>query len=168
MTLSRDALRPWATSAAVNRALRAMLAADAHQLGAEHGARVFLVLLGGAFVPESIPADAWRSVEGYRVAVVGLEVARDIATGRSSSAADALARPPPPRGAWVLALAPDGSSLTWSTPVAFLPPPVGAPSPAAAESSSAADAPEAPDATEDLAAHPVTGVLGFAPKAGRT
>lgn len=119
MTLSRDALRPWATSAAVSRDLRAMLAADAHQLGAEHSARVFLVLLGGAFAPESIPAAAWRTVEGHRVAVVGLEVARDIATGRSSSAAAALTSAPPPRGVWCLALAADGSALTWSTPVTF-------------------------------------------------
>ena len=119
MTIAREALRPWATSAAVSRELRAMLAADAHQLGAEHSARVFLVLLPGAFAPESIPAAAWRTVEGLRVAVVALEHARDIATGRSSSAGEALSRPPPPRGAWVLALAADGSALTWSTPVTF-------------------------------------------------
>lgn len=119
MTIAREALRPWATSAAVSRELRAMLAADAHQLGAEHSARVFLVLLGGAFAPESIPAAAWRSVEGLRVAVVGLETARDLATGRSDSAADALTSAPPPRGVWCLALAADGSALTWSTPVTF-------------------------------------------------
>jgi len=90
--------------------------------GREHGAVAFLVLLPGATAPEVIPAGAWRSVEGRRVAVVGLEVARQLAAGRSSSAVAALTSAPPPRGVWCLALASDGSALTWSTPVTFPPP----------------------------------------------
>lgn len=109
-----DALRPWATAPDTVREFRAMLAADTSAQP-----RALVVLLGGAFAPESIPAASWRSVEGHRVAVVALETARDIAAGRSSSAADALTSAPPPRGVWCLALAADGSALTWSTPVTF-------------------------------------------------
>jgi hypothetical protein len=106
------ALRPWATSPAVNRELRAMLGATPGT-----GPRAFVVLLPGAFAPESIPA--WRTVEGRRVAVVGLELARDIATGRSDTAPAELASPPPAGCAWCIALAADGRALTWPTPLVF-------------------------------------------------
>ncbi len=58
----------------------------------EPDAVAFLVLLPGAIASEVIPAGAWRIIEGRRVAVVAL------------------------------ALVSDGSALTWSTPVTFLPP----------------------------------------------
>lgn len=113
MTLSRESLRGWATAPEVSRELRRLLTA------APAGS-VAVVLLSGAFAPEMIPASAWRAVEGLRVAVVDLQLARDLATGRGSpSAADALSQSPPARGAWCLALAADGSALTWSTPITF-------------------------------------------------
>lgn len=113
MTLAA-AIRPWATSPGVSRELRAML-------GAEHAAAplVCLVLLPGAIPPETIPAGAWRTVEGRPVAVVGLELARDLATGRSVTAPAELASPPPAGCAWCIALAADGRALTWPTPVVF-------------------------------------------------
>jgi len=117
VTLAADALRPWATAPAVSRELRAMHRAALDAIPSRP--LVFVVMLGGAFRPETIPADAWRTVEGRPVAVVGLEVARDIATGRSPSAARALDTAPPAGGAWCLALAADGSALTWSTPLVF-------------------------------------------------
>lgn len=115
--IAPDALRPWATSPAVSRELRAMHAAAVDVTPA--APLVFVVLLGGAFAPESIPAGAWRTVEGRRVAVAPLSVARDVATGRSPSAARALEHAPPAGGCWCLALASDGSALTWSTPLVF-------------------------------------------------
>lgn len=118
MTAS-DALRPWATSAAVNRELRAMHAAALDTIPSRP--LVFVVALPGAFAPESIPAGAWRTVEGKPVAVVSLSEARDLATGRSRSAADALSRPPPERGVWCIALGANGDALTWSTPGSFDP-----------------------------------------------
>lgn len=120
MSIDPAAFRPWATSPAVSRELRALLAADG--VSAPHrGARVLLVLLPGAFAPETVPAGAWRPVEGHRVAVVALELARELAAGRSFTAASTLAGQPPARGAWCLALAADGSALTWSTPISFAP-----------------------------------------------
>ncbi len=80
---------------------------------------VFVVQRAGAFRPETIPADRWRTVEGKPVALVDLATARDVATGRSPSAARALEQAPPAGGAWCLALAADGSALTWSTPLVF-------------------------------------------------
>ncbi len=117
MTLAADALRPWALSPAVSRELRAMHRAARDAIPSQP--LVFVVMLGGAFRPESIPSGAWRTVEGRPVAVAGLELARDLATGRSPSAAAALDAPPPAGGAWCLALAADGSALTWSTPLKF-------------------------------------------------
>lgn len=111
------AMRPWALSPAVSRGLRALHRAALDTTPAPP--LVFVVLLAGAFAPETIPADAWRTVEGHPVAVVGLEVARDIATGRSPSALRALDAAPPAGGCWCLALAADGSALTWSTPLTF-------------------------------------------------
>lgn len=125
MSLDPASLRPWATSPAVSRELRALLAADARPTVG----LVLLVLLPGAFAPEMIPAASWRSVEGHRVAVVALELARDLATGRSFTATSTLAGPPPPRGVWCLALSRDGSALTWSTPVAFSSAPSSTPAP---------------------------------------
>ncbi len=81
---------------------------------------VFVVLLGGAFAPESIPAGAWRTVEGRRVAVVPLATARDLAEGREPpDVARDLPRPPPPRGCWCLALDATGGCHLWSTPLTF-------------------------------------------------
>lgn len=128
-----DALRPWATAPDTVREFRAMLAADTSAQP-----RALVVLLGGAFAPESIPAASWRSVGPYRVALVGLEVARSIAAGRSTSAVAALGRPPPPRGTWCVALGGDGTVLVWSTPAAVAshspaqPSPASTPSPAEA------------------------------------
>ena len=116
MTAS-DALRPWATSAAVNRELRAMHSAALDAIPSRP--LVFVVALAGAFRPESIPAGAWREVEGKPVAVAPLETARDIAAGRSPGAARTLDTAPPAGGCWCIAIAADGSSLTWSTPLVF-------------------------------------------------
>lgn len=115
--IAPDALRPWATSPAVSRELRAMHAAAVDAIPS--APLVFVVALAGAFRPESIPAGAWRTVEGKAVAVAPLSVARDVATGRSPSAARALEHAPPAGGCWCLALASDGSALTWSTPITF-------------------------------------------------
>lgn len=115
--IAPDAMRPWALDAAVSRELRAMHRAALDAIPARP--LVFVVLLAGAFAPESIPAGAWRTVEGRRVAVVALSTARDVATGRSPSAARALEQAPPAGGAWCIALAADGSALTWSTPLTF-------------------------------------------------
>lgn len=114
MTLAA-ALRSWATSPQVSRGFRALLAGRA----ADAPPAALVVLLGASIPPESIPAASWRTVEGRPVAAVDLETARDLATGRSDSAADALTSAPPPRGVWCLALAADGSALTWSTPASF-------------------------------------------------
>lgn len=112
-----EALRPWATSAEVNRELRAMHAAAVEAIPS---AVVFVVLLGGAFAPESVPAGAWRNVEGRRVAVVDLAIARDLAEGREPpDVARDLRRPPPPRGCWCLALDAAGGCHLWSTPLRF-------------------------------------------------
>lgn len=113
-----EALRPWATSAPVSRALRAM-----HREAVEaipSAPLVFVVLLAGAIPPESIPAGAWRNVEGRRVAVVDLATARDLAEGREPpDVARDLPRPPPPRGCWCLALDATGGAHLWSTPLTF-------------------------------------------------
>ena len=117
MTPVIDAVRPWATSPEVNRELRAMHRAALD--GARAAPLVFVVLLAGAWAPETIPAGAWRTVGGWRVAVVGLEVARDIATGRCPTAAAELASPPPAGCAWCIALAANGAASTWPTPLVF-------------------------------------------------
>lgn len=105
-----DALRPWATKPEVNRELRAMLRAV-------DGPAACVVLLPGAIPPEVVPA--WRTVDGRPVAAVKLQVARELAMGRSPTAAEALDAAPPAGGCWCLALGPDGSAVTWSTPVIF-------------------------------------------------
>jgi len=113
-----EALRPWATSAAVSRELRAMHAAAVEATPA--APLVFVVLLAGAIPPESIPADRWRTVEGRRVAVVPLATARDLAEGRDPpDVARDLPHPPPPRGCWCLALDATGGAHLWSTPLVF-------------------------------------------------
>mgnify|MGYP000629645062 CR=1 FL=1 len=113
--IAPDALRPWATAAATNRALRAMHREAPRE--AAPGGNVFLVLLGGAIPPETVPAGAWRTVEGRPVAVVAHLLARNIAVGRAPGAAEVLEQAPPAGGAWCIALAPDGSAVTWSTPI---------------------------------------------------
>jgi len=113
-----EALRPWATSAPVSRALRAMHRAAVEAIPS--APLVFVVLLAGAIPPESVPADRWRNVEGRRVAVVDLATARDLAEGRDPpDVARDVARPPPPRGCWCLALDATGGAHLWSTPLAF-------------------------------------------------
>lgn len=114
MTLAA-ALRSWATSPQVSRGFRALLAGRA----ADAPPAALVVLLGASIPPESIPSAAWRTVEGRPVAVVGLELARDLATGRSVTAPAELASPPPAGCAWCIALAADGRALTWPTPVVF-------------------------------------------------
>lgn len=106
--IAPDALRPWALAPSTSRALRAMLGVE--------GGRVAVVLLPGALPPELAPGQVWRTVEGRPVAVVDLGVALRLAAARSPSAHRALTAPPPLGGAWCLALAADGSALTWSTP----------------------------------------------------
>lgn len=112
MTVAPEDLRPWATSPAVARELRAMVATSSSSRPL-----AVVVLLPGAFAPETLPAGAWRTIEGHRAAAVGLEVARDLATGRSDSAGAALSSPPPARCVWCLALDARGGALTWALPV---------------------------------------------------
>lgn len=140
MTVSALSLRPWATSPEVSRGFRALLAGRAP----DAPPAALVVLLGASIPPESIPSAAWRSVEGRPVAAVDLETARALAAGRSASAARELSGRAPARCVWVVALAADGSALTWPSPVAFLrtppvvavlgavaqPPPASTPSPA--------------------------------------
>lgn len=113
----REALRPWATSAATSRALRAM-----HREALDATPLVFVVLMPGAPAPETIPAALWRDVGGRRVAVVDVELAREVAALRAPEVAAGLARQPPPRGCWCVALEAGGGAFTWSTPLSFLGP----------------------------------------------
>lgn len=115
---ARDVLRSWVTAPEVNRALRA-LHREAEAVTASRPL-VFVVTLGGAFRPETIPAGAWREVGGRPVAVVDLATARDVAAGRGADAiAAGLASPPPPGGCWCLALTADGDAVTCSVALAF-------------------------------------------------
>ena len=114
-----EALRPWAVAPEVNRAMRAMHR-EARAAGVAAAPLAFVVLLGGAIPPETVTAGAWRNVEGRRVAVVDLETARDLATGRDP--ADVLrdiGRPPPRGAAWCLALDATGGCHLWATPLVF-------------------------------------------------
>ena len=116
MTLHRDALRPWATSAATVIALRQILGASP-----DGQSVAVLVLLPGAVAPETVAPSTWRDVNGRRGAVVALDMARELAAGRSASARKALDAAPAPRCVWCVALAADGAALTWCLPTA--PPP---------------------------------------------
>ncbi len=111
--IAPDAMRPWATSPAVSRELRALWA----RRGPAAERLVFVVLMPGALTPETIPAGAWRLVESRPVALVPFDTARALAAGRSPRAASALEQPAPARCVWCLALAAEGSALTWATPV---------------------------------------------------
>lgn len=121
----REALRPWATSPETNRAMRAM-----HREALDATPLVFVVALAGATAPETIPAGLWREVNGRRVAVVDLQLAREVAALRSPEVADGLARQPPPRCAWCLVLEAGGGAFTWAAVL----------SPAPREASPAGDA----------------------------
>jgi len=113
----REALRPWATSAATSRALRAV-----HWEALDATPLALVVLLPGAPAPETIPAALWRDVGGRRVAAVDVELAREVTALRSPEVSEGLARQPPPRGAWCVALEAGGGAFTWSTPFSFLGP----------------------------------------------
>jgi len=145
VTVSALSLRPWATSPQVSRGFRALLAGRAP----DAPPAALVVLLAASIAPETIPASAWRTVEGKPVAAVDLELARSLAAGRSASAARELHGRTPARCVWVVALAADGSAVTWPSPVSFLPtPPVVAVLGAAAQPSPAST----PSPAEALAA----------------